>query len=425
LFFVIHEKSQKMNKQPIVMISSYPPRPCGIATFCEEAREFIRKANPNREVLVISHTDGEGEGVFPIIDMNQEGWWKPVAEKVNELNPYAVHIQHEYGLYKYINEQGKNDKNQGFLDLLEALSMHPTVVEPHTVHGRLNDQEANFIYQMCRRASIVLFKCHYQKWRLDWTFPRFRLSIPKNIMVVPHGARSDRRYGPEAIPALKTELGLDKVLNSGTHIVGLVGWIQANKRWDILTSIWEEITEEIKKKCSENGNQNWTLLAAGLVRGELANRNSQEKYKDAVRKLEEKGLAYYYEFEPRGERYYKVMALCDFIVLPSVDETQSGTLARIIALNKPFITIAPMEGLTSQTVDSEGGLLFTTRDNLHKKVVELACDEERRMSLGDNLKLYLENVVSWEIIARQYQEAYKLAREAKRTKKNVVFDPEF
>ncbi len=27
---------------PIVMISSYPPRLCGIGTFCEEAREFIQ-----------------------------------------------------------------------------------------------------------------------------------------------------------------------------------------------------------------------------------------------------------------------------------------------------------------------------------------------------------------------------------------------
>ena len=53
------------NRKPIVLISSYYPRLCGIATFCEEAREFIQKENPEREVLVISHTDGTGEGGFP------------------------------------------------------------------------------------------------------------------------------------------------------------------------------------------------------------------------------------------------------------------------------------------------------------------------------------------------------------------------
>ena len=71
-----------MSNKPIVMVSSYPPRLCGIATFCEEAREFIQKANPDREVLVISHTDGQGKGVFPIIDMQRADWWKPVAEKI-------------------------------------------------------------------------------------------------------------------------------------------------------------------------------------------------------------------------------------------------------------------------------------------------------------------------------------------------------
>jgi hypothetical protein len=44
----------------IVMVSSYPPRLCGIATFCEEAREFVTRDNPEREVLVVSHMDGWG-----------------------------------------------------------------------------------------------------------------------------------------------------------------------------------------------------------------------------------------------------------------------------------------------------------------------------------------------------------------------------
>ncbi|MGQ9653377.1 MAG: hypothetical protein ACUVXD_04850 [Thermodesulfobacteriota bacterium] len=83
---------------PIVMISSYPPRLCGIATFTEEAREFIQKAHPERDVLIISHTDGRGDGVFPLIDMNRADWWRTVADKVEALDPHVVHLEHEYGL---------------------------------------------------------------------------------------------------------------------------------------------------------------------------------------------------------------------------------------------------------------------------------------------------------------------------------------
>ena len=150
-----------------------------------------------------------------------------------------------------------------------------------------------------------------------------------------------------------------------------------------------------------------------------------ERWKSEIIELQEKGIAHYYEFVPRGEIYYKMMAVCDFIVLPSTDETQSGTLARIIALNKPYITTAPMEGLTAQALESQGGLLFTTKQMLRKKVIRLACHEEVRLELGENLKQYLEEVVSWEVVTAQYLQAYELARESKRSGQPVVLDSEF
>ncbi|GMR00116.1 MAG: hypothetical protein BMS9Abin18_0947 [Zetaproteobacteria bacterium] len=406
--------------KPIVMISSWPPRLCGIATFAEEAREFIQKHNPGRDVLVISHTDGAGDGVFPLIDMTRPDWWKPVVRKIEALDPYAVHIEHEYGLYEYHDDRGKGDGNVGFLALLGAISGYPVIVEPHTVHGRMNEFEANFVYQMCKRTDVVLFKCDYQKWRLDWTMSGFGWETPKNVMVIPHGARPDRRWSVEDIPKLRAELGLDKIATLGPHLVGLVGWIQSNKRWDILISMWKDIYQEIKQQTGEE----WDLLAAGAMR-DPAHKGDYDLYKSGVEMLEGEGLAHYFEFVPRGDIYYKVMAVCDFIVLPSLDETQSGTLARIIALNKPYITSSPMEGLTSQTLESNGGLLFTTKQMLKEKTIRLACSEKLRMKLGDNLKRYLDDVVSWDVVAEQYNEAYALAREAKQTGEKPELPMEF
>jgi len=330
------------------------------------------------------------------------------VEEVRRLRPYVLHIEHEYGLYEYVDERGIGDGNLGFLELLDALAEWPIVVEPHTVHGRLRDPEAEFIYRLCQRADVVLFKCHYQKWRLEWNFPERGWKVPRNVMVVPHGARPDRRWPIEAVPALRRELGLDKLPYLGEHLVGLVGWIQSNKRWDILTSMWEDLATEIMARTG----QHWDLLAAGALR-DPHHEPDYLHYIHELDLLERRGLAHYFEFIPRGELYYKVLAVCDFIVLPTIDETQSGTLARIIAVNKPFITTAPMEGLTAQALESEGGLLFTTKDMLRKRVLRLACDEQLRLELGNNLRRYLDEVVSWEVVARQYDEAYELAREAK------------
>jgi len=406
--------------QPIVMISSYPPRLCGIGTFCDEARMFIQKHNPDREVLVISHTDGEGDGVIPIMDLSQRNWWRPVADTIHQLKPYCVHVEHEYGLYEYIDERGHGDQNQGLLDLFDAISDVPKIAEPHTVHGRLTDHEMEFVFQLCQRCDVVLFKCHYQKWRLDWNFAGRGWTTPLNIMVIPHGAMPDMGNTLAEVVALRKELGLDKVTHLSKHLVGLIGWIQSNKRWDILTSMWEEIATEIEDRTGEQ----WDLLAAGAMR-DPNHKADYERYKDEIGLLEDKGLAHYFEFVPRGDIYYKMMAVCDFVVLPSTDETQSGTLARIISLNKPYITTAPMEGLTAQTLESGGGLLFTTKEMLKKHVVTLATNEPLRMQLGTRLKEYLENVVSWDVVAEQYNQAYLLARQAIDTGQRIELPKEF
>ncbi len=406
--------------KPIVLISSYYPRFCGIATFCEEAREFIQKEYPEREVLIISHIDGSGEGVFPIIDTSNRFWWKPVAKKIKRLAPYVVHIQHEYGLYEHVDNRGIGDRNQGFIEFLGSINEFPIVVEPHTVHGRLKEFEENFIYQLCEDSDVVLFKSDYQKWRLNWTFTQRGWKMPKNIMIVPHGARIDKNWSESEIPKLKDELGLNKIEFLSNNLVGLVGWIQSNKRWDILTSIWEEILEEIKKRTGES----WDLLAAGTMR-DRSHIEDYNHYKKNLEILEKKGLAHYYEFIPRGDAYYKVMEVCNFIVLPTVDETQSGTLARIIALRKPYITTAPLEALTAQTLESEGGLLFTNKQMLKEKVIRLACDKDLRKQLSENLKKYLKEVVSWEIIAKKYKSAYKFARLKKIAGKEIDFPPDF
>jgi len=410
----------KRKPRPIVLISSYYPRLCGIATFCEEAREFIQKASPEREVLVISHTDGEGDGVYPLIDMTNRFWWRPVAEKLRKIDPYIIHIQHEYGLYEYVDERGIGDRNRGFIEFLGSINEFPIVVEPHTIHGRLKNFEENFIYQLCEDADVVLFKSQYQKWRLNWTFTQKGWKMPKNIMIVPHGARADKQWSEDKIPGLKKELGLNRIKHLSNNLVGLVGWIQSNKRWDILTSIWEEVSEEIKKRTGET----WDLLAAGMMRDE-AHLEDYKRYKEGLDILERKGIAHYFEFIPRGEIYYKVMAVCNFIVLPTVDETQSGTLARIIALSKPYITTAPLEALTAQTLESEGGLLFTDRQMLKEKVIRLACNKDLRNVLSYNLKRYLNKVVSWDIIAKKYRKAYRLARLQKIKGEEINIPPDF
>jgi 1,2-diacylglycerol 3-alpha-glucosyltransferase len=84
-----------------------------------------------------------------------------------------------------------------------------------------------------------------------------------------------------------------------------------------------------------------------------------------------------------------------------------------------------MEGLTAQTLESEGGLLFTTKQMLRDQVITMACDEKLRLQLGENLKQYLDQVVSWELVANQNHEAYELARQSIESGQAVELPLEF
>ena len=403
---------------PLVFISSFPPRPCGIATFVEEAISFIKKQSPKRPVHVISHKDGRGKNVYPLIDTSKKDWYKPVAKKIQELSPYAVHIEHEYGLYNHLNKKGENDNNEGFLRLMDMINEYPVIVELHTVHGRMKENEEAFIRELLDKISIAIFKCGYQKWRLEWLLGRQGLPLPKNIAVVPHGARPDKIFKNGEQEILKEELGLKEL--KGNRVAGLVGWIQGNKGWDIILNMWEDLEQIIFGKTGEN----WMLLAAGEVR-DPADAEYAKKCLKKLKYLEKKGIAKFQKFNPRGDIYYKIMSSCDFIMLPTLDETQSGTLARIIATNRPYVTTAPMEGLTSQTIESNGGLLFTNEESLKRCIIQLAVDENLRKKLSRNLRWYLENRVSWEIVANQYISLHKMAREAKSSGKPVNLPPAF
>ncbi|HEY7350680.1 MAG TPA: glycosyltransferase [Ktedonobacterales bacterium] len=386
-------------RQPLVVVSSFPPRKCGIATFTEEALEFVRKHLPERPIHIVSHLDGRGPQVHPILDQEDPNWPEMVSTSIQQLNPYIVHLEHEYGLYHAIDPvTGKKDNNERFIRLLALLRAAgiPTLVEAHTVHGRYTEAEEQFLRQLVATCTTLILKCDYQRWRMEWNF-RER---PENVIVIPHGARPDKlNLDPEAC---KRRLGLNELV--GKPVLGLIGWIQTNKRWDLILDQWEDL----RRAVLEQTGQEWILLCAGNMRDpndtaffEMCRAKAQE--------LERRGLARYVEFDPRGDLYYEMMACFDAVALPSLDETQSGTMARIFALGKPYITSAPQEGLTSQTVESEAGLLFSNDATLRRGLLRLMTSANVRAELGAHARTYLQEVVSWDVVAEQYLDAYAMA----------------
>ncbi len=381
---------------PLVVLSSYPPRKCGIATFTEEALEFIQAHMPGRPIHIISHTDGRGPNVHPILDQMNPDWYRALAQRIADLRPYVVHIEHEYGLYNYYDAEGLSDHNERFLRLLDMLAGIPTVVEMHTVHSRYTESEADFLRRLLARTTMLLLKCDYQRWRMGWNLG----GMPDNVRVVPHGARPDK--GDLDPDQCKLRLGLDDL--RGKRVMGLIGWIQPNKGWDVVLDLWEDMARQVRAITGEE----WMLLCAGNMR-DPSHEFFFRKCRDKALALQNHGFARYIEFDPRGDPYYTTMGCFDAVALPSLDETQSGTLARVFAMAKPYVTSAPVEGLTSQTVESEAGLLFSNEATLRRNLLRLMTRPDIRAKLSANARAYVREVVSWDVVAEQYLDVYAMA----------------
>jgi glycosyltransferase involved in cell wall biosynthesis len=84
----------------VCMVTAYPPRVGGIATYASELIRAIKRYG--HTVEVISHPDAEvGEhenqkNVYGLMDIQRTGWERIVFKKIQELQPDVVHIQHEY-----------------------------------------------------------------------------------------------------------------------------------------------------------------------------------------------------------------------------------------------------------------------------------------------------------------------------------------
>lgn len=405
-------------KKPLVMITSWPPKDCGIATFAEEAIQYGVKPYLNgRQVHVISHTDGKPqnkEQVHPILDPSQSYWWETLVDLVTKLDPWVVHYQHEFGLYS----DNLSGVNRGFLNSLILLRNYATVVESHTIHINPEEKFRDFLKELVQYAKVVIVKEPLIRTRLeDWILAGKPgdYATPQNIGVIRHGAmtRLANKYDRKEV---LNELGLSQL--EGKNIVLLIGWIQKNKKWDYILKKWEYILNETERRGSNS--KDWHLLAAGKLRDHENNQRIYANYKRLLKRLEEKGLATFYRFTPRKEKYYKVMSLADIVALPSIDETQSGTQARIIAMNKPYVAL-PIEGIGLQISESQGGLLAIDEvETLPDRLVDLMVNPKKRENLSKNSANYLEKRVGWPMVGRLYAYSYELANAAVNNGQRVI-----
>jgi glycosyltransferase involved in cell wall biosynthesis len=157
------------------ILSTFPPTPCGLATFSAALAAGL--IGHGAEVRVVRIADGTGCSSPLVVGDLENGRPASIAAAVDLLNEcHVVVVQHEYGLY------GGADGDE-VIDILGGLRV-PSVVIAHTVLSAPTAHQRSVLVEVAALADRIVVMSAAAGRRMTETFG----VDPDDIATIPHGA---------------------------------------------------------------------------------------------------------------------------------------------------------------------------------------------------------------------------------------------
>jgi len=176
------------------ILSTYPPTPCGLATFTAALTRGLEANGAAVGIVrVADETSSSDPRVLTELDNNVAASVAQAATRLSDCDMAIV--QHEYGLY------GGPDGDE-VLDILSGLSI-PSIVIAHTVLLEPTEHQRYVLESVTEAASVVVVMTDAARQRLC---SRFDVD-PSKVVTIPHGAATPAprsSYDGSAGPVLLT-----------------------------------------------------------------------------------------------------------------------------------------------------------------------------------------------------------------------------
>ena len=192
----------------VAIVSTYPPRACGIAVFSADLREALCHSDSSTSVDIVSIVRDEPQShpreVIRTIRQDVLSDYTDAARHLSSSDFDVVLVEHEYGIFG-------GDVGEFVVTLAEELTV-PLVVTLHTVLSDPTPQQAATLRALCAQATLVTVFTETASRMVT----EAGLVDAERVRVVPHGA-------PELLTLAASPVDGETTTPSVAHLLDRIG----------------------------------------------------------------------------------------------------------------------------------------------------------------------------------------------------------
>lgn len=353
-------------KPEILVISSYPPRECGIATYSRDLITALNKEfDLSFDIRVCALETGDESFEYPDevkyrLDTSQSANFFPIALSINQdKNLEIVVIQHEFGFF-YKQEEA-------FLQFIHQLTK-PVICAFHTVLPRPDSAFRTKVQQIAAACRSIIVMTHNSEEILISDY-----EIPKDkITVIAHGTHL---AGHVEVMALKEKKGF-----TDRKILSTFGLLSSGKSIETTLDAMPAIVQS---------NPEVIFLVIGATHPEVVKKEGEVYRHMLEAKVIQNGLTEHVKFINRYlelAELLEYLELTDIYIFSSRDPNQavSGTFAYAMSCGCPIISTPIPHAKELLTEDTGIIFGFGNSSQLAEAVILLLNDEAKRKHMSVN-----------------------------------------
>ena len=309
------------------VVSTYPPRACGIGTFSQDLRGALLGADGVAAVdlVAIVREDGaaQADEVVTRIHQDQRGDYAAAAHVLERRGDDVVVIQHEYGIFG--GQEGAHVLS------LAAELRQPMVLTLHTVLSAPSVRQAETLRALCDQAALV---CVFTETARRMVVEA-RLVPPERVRVVPHGGPTELLPRPDAQRRpLRTGAAPSDAIGADRSVLATFGLISPGKGIEMAIAAMPAIVARHPKAL---------YVIAGQTHPEVAKHHGEEYRISLERLARDLDLADHVVFDDRFlnlEDLSSMLAATTIYLTPyrSREQIVSGALTFAIVAGCPTVS---------------------------------------------------------------------------------------